>query len=77
MDPALPKVGLQLWRSDAVVLFDWLMTVDLDAVPVSHPAEKQALQDLLTRLEHETDVPGVSQDEIDAARDEVARDMGW
>lgn len=73
----LPKIAIELWRADAVVLFDWLMSVDLDAVPIGHPAEKQALTDLLTLLEHETDIPGVTQEQIDAAREEVARDMGW
>jgi hypothetical protein len=77
MDPSLPRVQLELWRADAIVLFDWLMTVDLNHVPIAHPAKKQALADLLTRLEHMTDVPGVTQAEIDAAREEVARDMGW
>jgi len=77
MDPALPSVHVTLWRSDAVVLFDWLMTVDLDRVPVSHPAEKQALADLLSRLEQDTDVLPVTQAQIDAARAEVARDMCW
>ena len=76
MDPSLPQVSLALWRADAVVLFDWLMSVDLNAVPITHPAEKQALMDLLTRLE-ETDVTGVTQEEIDSARDQVARDIGW
>lgn len=77
MDASLPIVRIDLWRADAVVLFDWLMTVDLDAVPITHPAEKQALADLLNRLEQETDIPGVTQDQIDAAREEVSRDMGW
>jgi hypothetical protein len=77
VDPSLPTVRIDLWRADAVVLFDWLMSVDLDAVPISHPAEKQALADLLTRLEQETDILPVTQDEIDAARADVARDMGW
>ena len=77
MDPSLPRVQLELWRADAIVLFDWLKTVDLNDVPIAHPAEKQALADLLTRLEHETDIPGVTQAEIDGAREEVARDMGW
>lgn len=77
MDPSLPKVSIELWRADAVVLFDWLTSVDLGAVPITHPAEKQALMDLFTRLEHETDIPGVTQEQIDAAREEVARDMGW
>jgi hypothetical protein len=77
MDPSLPKVSIGLWRSDAVVIFDWLMSVDLNSVPIRHPAEKQALMDLLTRLEHKTDIPGVTQEQIDAAREEVARDIGW
>jgi hypothetical protein len=73
---------LEIWRSDAVVLFDWLMTVDLNAVPIGHPAEKQALADLLSQLE-QTDVPlgesrtGITQEEIDRARGELARNMGW
>jgi hypothetical protein len=77
MDSSLPKVRLELWRADAIVLFDWLKTLDIDSVPVTHRAEEQALTDLLTRLEHETDIPGVTQKEIDQAREEVARDMGW
>lgn len=32
--------------------------------------------DLLTRLE-QSEITGVTQAEIDAARSEVARDMGW
>ena len=52
------------------------MTVNLNEVPIRHPAEKQALADLLTRLEV-SDVTGVDQEEIDSAREEVARDMGW
>jgi hypothetical protein len=83
MDPSLPTIELSLWRADAIVLFEWLMTVDLDSVPIEHPAEKQALTDLLTRLEGYTAIPygasgtGLTQDEIDAARVEVAKDMGW
>jgi hypothetical protein len=53
------------------------MSVDLNTVPITHPAEKQALADLLTRLEHETDLSGVTQEQIDTAREEIARDMGW
>ena len=77
MDPSLPTVRLDLWRADAVVLFDWLMSVDLNAVPIKDTAEKQALADLLTRLEQEIDVPGVTQEQIDAAREEVSRNMSW
>lgn len=83
MDPTVPTVTLTLWRADAIVLFDWLMSADLNDVPADHPAVKQALADLLGRLEVDTDVPyglsgsGLSQDEIDAARAEVSKDMGW
>jgi hypothetical protein len=79
----MPKVTIELWRPDAIVLFDWLASTDLDGVPADHPAVKQALADLLTSLEQETDVPhgvsgsGLTQLEIDAARREVSKDMGW
>lgn len=76
MHEDLPKVALNLWRADALVLIDWLQDVDLNAVPINHPAQKQALMDLLTRLE-ETDAAGASHDEIEAAKAEVSRDMGW
>jgi hypothetical protein len=76
MDPDLPIVQIPQWRADAIVLFDWLMQTDLNSVPITHTAQKQALADLLTRLE-ETDVTGVTQDEITAAQEEVSRDMGW
>lgn len=62
-------VDVRLWRADAVVLFDWLTQVDLEQVPVQHPAERQALADLFGRLGHVLDVPSRSQ--VDAARDEV------
>jgi hypothetical protein len=79
MNSALPTITVQLWRADAVVLFDWLMSTDLDTVPVTHPAQKQALADLLSALEWraDADLTGSSVDEIAAARSEVAKDMGW
>jgi hypothetical protein len=83
VDPSLPTVTLTLWRADAIVLFDWLMTTDLNTIPMTHPAEKQALTDLLSRLEGYTHVPygasgdGLTQAEIDDARAAVAKDMGW
>lgn len=82
MTENLPRVHINLWRADAIVLFDWLMSVDLNSVPVEHPAQRQALVDLLTRLETETDVPygeggtGLTQDEIDVAHAAVSKDMG-
>ncbi|WP_067811804.1 hypothetical protein [Actinomadura kijaniata] len=79
MDPDLPTVNVALWRADAVVLFDWLTSTDLDTVPVTHPAQKQALLDLLTSLEAEADadVTASTGQEIAAAQEEVARDMAW
>lgn len=34
MDQSLPKVDIELWRYDAIVLFDWLMSVDLNTIPI-------------------------------------------
>jgi hypothetical protein len=79
MEDDLPTVTVRLWRADAIVLFDWLTSTDLDSVPVTHPAQKQALADLLSRLDWaaDTDVTGSTTEEIAAAQQEVARDMGW
>ncbi|MFE7568453.1 hypothetical protein ACFU76_16065 [Streptomyces sp. NPDC057539] len=79
MDTELPTVTVTLWRADAVVLFDWLTSTDLDTVPTTHPAQKQALADLLSRLEWATDadITESSAGEIAAAQEEVAKDMGW
>jgi hypothetical protein len=59
-------VDLRLWDQDALVLYDWLMSVDLDAVPVSHRAEKQALLDLLNQLEQS--LPPATREEIETAK---------
>jgi len=79
MDADLPTVTVTLWRADAVVLFDWLMSTDLDTVPITHPAQKQALADLLSRLEWaaDTDITESTAEEIATAQEEVAKDMGW
>ena len=79
MEPDLPTVNVRLWRADAIVLFDWLMSTDLNTVPITHPAQKQALTDLLSRLEWaaDVDVTGSTAEEIAAAQQQVARDMGW
>ncbi|MCX4681979.1 hypothetical protein OG413_43080 [Streptomyces sp. NBC_01433] len=71
-----PTVDLRLWRSDAIVLFDWLMSTDLNAVPITHPAQKQALADLQARLE-EVDIIESTAEDIAAAQAEVAKDVGW
>jgi hypothetical protein len=72
-------VPLTIWRSDAIVLYAWLEAVDLNAVPITHPAEKQALADLHNQLEQSVapaSATGFTKDEVDAARDEVAANMG-
>lgn len=78
-DENIPTITIRLWRSDAIVLFDWLMSTDLNSVPITHPAQKQALSDLLTRFDWATDIDirGCTAAEIATAQDEVARDMGW
>jgi len=45
---------VRMWRADTVVPFDWLMSTDLNSVPVTHPAQKQALAELLSRFESDT-----------------------
>jgi len=79
MDSDLPTVAVNLWRADAVVLFDWLMSTDLDTVPVTHRSQRQALADLLSALERraDSDITGSTVDEIATAQAEVAKDMGW
>ena len=44
-------VELRIPRVAAVALQHWLLTVPDAFVPVTHPAERQALADLLTALE--------------------------
>ncbi|MEW6224838.1 MAG: hypothetical protein AB1627_09420 [Chloroflexota bacterium] len=72
----LDRVVLELWTADAVVLFDWLMSVDFETIPVTHRGQKQALMDLLTALEV-TEVAASRGDDIGAAQERVARDMDW
>ncbi len=70
-------IGISLWEPDVVVLFDWLMSVDLEAVPIRDRSQKQALMDLLTALETQTLAPHASEEQIKLARERVARDLGW
>ncbi len=68
---------LKMYSADFVVLFDWLSSIDFSQLPVTHKAEKQALTDLLSNMEHQVDVTEVTQDEIDLARELVSKDMDW
>lgn len=69
--------NIQLWPADAVVLFDWLMSVEFDQIPVYHKAQKQALTDLLTALETQVPVAGTTQAQIHQAQIEVSKDIDW
>ena len=74
----IPKVDIKLWLDDAIVLRDWLQQADLNQIPADHPAVKQALTDLFSRLEEVVPyVSDMSDQRIQEARDAVAKDMGW
>jgi hypothetical protein len=75
--PADERWTVRMWSADFVVLYDWLMSLDFSQLPVNHKAEKQALTDLLTNMEYQTLVQGVTQEDIDLARYEVSKDMDW
>jgi hypothetical protein len=77
MDDPTSRVALHLHPAAVLVLFDWLMSVDVDAVPTSHRSQKQALMDLLTAIEVDTVAPDAPAAEIALAQEVVARDMGW
>ena len=57
-------------------LSGWLMTVDLNTIPVGHKAQKQALADLLTALETQVPVAGATQAQIDQAQHEISERHG-
>jgi hypothetical protein len=63
---------IDLWPSDAIVLYDWAGDRGFRPDPVEHRARKQALADLLTVLETQVPVAGVTQAQIDKAQDEVS-----
>ena len=69
--------NIGLWPYDAIVLSDWLMTVDFGQIPIGHKAQKQALTDLLTVLETQVPVADVTQAQIDQAQYEVSKEMDW
>lgn len=71
-----PTVALSLWSEDAIVLFDWLQTADLELVPADHKAVRQALTDLLSRLEEVVPYDfSLSEERIARARHAVSKDM--
>jgi hypothetical protein len=71
-------VDLPLSEAAAVVLYDWLVSLDWDALPaIKHRAQKQALADLVTSLETHSRAEYATEDELRAAQETLARDMGW
>jgi hypothetical protein len=68
---------LDLWSADSIVLFDWLMKVDFEALPITHRAQKQALTDLLNCIERDTLASHATDEEIRQAQEDVSQDMDW
>lgn len=67
-------VDVPLTVAAASVLRRWLETVPSEVVPVTHPADRQALADLLTALE--MCGPDPSDGELEAARTSLLRNSG-
>jgi len=40
LDQLLPRVSIERWRSDAIVVHDWVISVDLNSLHICRPAEK-------------------------------------
>ncbi|MDY0983313.1 hypothetical protein SOM10_05370 [Microbacterium sp. CFBP9023] len=72
-----PTVEIALWTEDAIVLMDWLETVDFDEVPSEHKAVKQALTDLASRLEEVVpyELP-MTPERVATSQEAVSRGMG-
>lgn len=71
---ALDMIALNLRTADAVVLLDWLISVDLDQLPVQHLAQKQALMDLLQQLDRS--IPGYTLADVEQAHLLLSQEMG-
>ncbi len=69
--------SLELPPCDFIVLYDWLMTVDLGRIPVNDKAQKQALTDLLVAVETQVPVAGLTQAQINHAQEQIAKAMGF
>lgn len=67
-----PLLRLDLWSADAVVLHWWLTNVNLDGLPFEHPAQRQALVDLLTELD-QTVAAEATDEEIVRSHEAVTR----
>jgi hypothetical protein len=60
-------ISVPLTEAAATVLTHWLTVVPENVVPVTHPAERQALADLLTALEGSVAPPNEAS--LEAARE--------
>lgn len=67
-------LDIRLWDRSALVLMDWLLATNEQALPFAHPAQKQALRDLLAALEWCRGL-GYTDEELAEAQEQVARDM--
>ncbi|MFL6062689.1 MAG: hypothetical protein ACJ72E_15785 [Marmoricola sp.] len=67
-------VGLRIWDRSALVLMDWLLTTDENALPYTHPAQKQALRDLLTAVEWARGL-GYTDADLATAQEQVSSNM--
>ncbi|KRD52592.1 hypothetical protein [Microbacterium sp. Root280D1] len=68
---------IALWTEDAIVLMDWLETVDFDEVPSEHKAVEQALTDLASRLEEVVPYESpMTPERVATAQEAVSRGMG-
>lgn len=72
--PPIEWVQLRITRAAAENLLNWLASVPDSAIPVTHPAERQALADLLNCLESTVEAPDPAG--LDAARKHILRDSG-
>lgn len=73
-EPEPGFIGLRVWDRSVLVLMDWLLTTDETALPYTHPAQKQALRDLLTAIEWARGL-GYTDAELEVAREQVSSNM--
>ncbi|RYF52420.1 MAG: hypothetical protein EOO27_28595 [Comamonadaceae bacterium] len=73
-EPEPSFTGLRVWDRSVLVLMDWLLTTDENSLPVTHPAQKQALRDLLTAIEWARGL-GYTDAELAVAQEQVSSNM--
>ncbi|WP_377108585.1 hypothetical protein [Propionicimonas sp. T2.31MG-18] len=73
-EPEPGFVGLRVWDRSVLVLMDWLLTTDESTLPYTHPAQKQALRDLLTAIEWSRGL-GYTDAELAVAQEQVSSNM--